>query len=194
MFYTIITLTHQHQIYPNRCAVGLPDALVLGRPDLPSVRTLRLLGHPSVRASRVRRLQPDVPVHLQTGLPQGIYPYIFRQVYLKVCSHTSSDISTSRYLPIHLQTGLPEGMHPYIFRQVYLKVCTHTSSHRSTSRYVPIHLHTGLTQGMYPYIFTQVYLKVCTHTSSDRSTSRYVPIHLHTGLAQGMYPYIFRQV
>ena len=80
MFYTIITLTHQHQIHPNRCAVGLPDALVLGRPDLPGVRTLRLLGHPSVRTPSVWGLRPDVPIHLQTGLPEGMYPHIFRQV------------------------------------------------------------------------------------------------------------------
>ena len=75
-----------------------------------------------------------VPIHLQTGLPQGMYPYIFRQVYLKVCTNTSSNRSTSRYVPIHLQTGLPQSKYPYIFRQVYLKVSTHTSSDRSTSK------------------------------------------------------------
>ena len=176
------------------CAVGLPGALVLGRPDLPCLRTLRLLGHPSVRASRLWRLRQDVPIHLQTDLPQGMYPYIFRQVYLKVGTLTSSDQSTSRYVP-------------YIFRQIYLKVCTHnifrqvylkvgtlTSSDQSTSRYVPIHLQTGLPQGMYPYIFRLVYPKVCTLTSSDQSTSRYVPSHLQTDLPQGMHPHIFRQI
>ena len=132
MFYTIITLTHPHKIHPNRCAVGLPDALVLRRPDLPRVRALRLLGHPSVRTPSVRRLRPDVPIHLQTGLPQGMYPYIFRQVYLKVCIHTSSDRSTSRYVPTHLQTGLPQSVYPHIFRQVYINVWSCTSSDMST--------------------------------------------------------------
>ena len=107
----------------------------------------------------------DIPLskHPVFGDYDRMYPYIFRQVYLKVCTHTSSDRSTSRYVPIHLQTGLPQGMYPYIFKQVYLKVCLHTSSDRSTSRYVPTHLQTGLPQRIYLHSLSIFSLSQASH-------------------------------